>query len=239
MQQNKKQMISLLEIKAGEFTKPEAARLITEGYQHIHSSPFGNKDPLMAATQLKLQNNSQEPYFWEKIHSMTYAIKSSQDREKVIDSILQSEEMKDKRFLRERVRIVLEELCTNAIYHAYQMHGRDKYSRTKKIALSESETVVLRFGVAPNGIFLQVEDKGGTFRLSDVQKSFSRCYGQNQQIESKESGAGLGLYMIFETVTHLKVELCENKMTKISAWLSDSKNFSPSIFSFNFFEWKE
>ena len=70
-----------------------------------------------------------------------------------------------------------------------------------------------------------------------VAGAFKRCYGAaSHQIESKESGAGLGLYMVFESATHMKVVVFPGKTTIVSCWLSDKPVDGSDYFSFNFFE---
>jgi len=69
-----------------------------------------------------------------------------------------------------------------------------------------------------------------------ISQAFSRCYGDHStQIEDKEGGAGLGVYMVFEAVTHLKVSVTPGVSTEFSCWISDKKHFDPEYFSFNFF----
>ncbi len=97
------------------------------------------------------------------------------------------------------------------------------------------------FGWENNGLYLAIHDKGGTLSFQHVQDAFNRCYlgDQKDKIENKEGGAGLGLYMVFEAVTHLKVNITPGVSTVVSCWLQEKPRHVEESFSFNFFSRKE
>jgi hypothetical protein len=130
-------------------------------------------------------------------------------------------------------------MLTNALYHSYRREdGTEKYPRLAPVNLTDSEKVTIKFFADTHGFFLSVIDQGGSLLFPDIMKVFGRVYqGKGSpEMESKTGGAGLGIYLIFETATHLKIESTRNSQTIISCWVSDKKNFDPKKFSFNYFE---
>lgn len=226
------------EVIAGHFPKRDAAQYIYSGAHHVHSCSQGATDPFVVATQKALMNGDVPTYSWELPGAMELEVATSAERFDRIKEVTNNPLIKKYRDLREKVEGILEELLTNAIYHSYfNIRGERKYKRRDSVKLDAQETVKIRFIPAPDGIFLEVSDGGGAIRFDHVRNCFHRCYGSEQpQIEAKESGAGLGLYMIFESATHLKIVCDPYKRTTISCWIADKGNFDPDTFSFNYFE---
>jgi hypothetical protein len=227
-----------LEISCGIFSKREAAGLIAGGSQHVHSTLLGTRDVCWDATQARIVSKVQRDYPWEeKKLAKTVTIHSSKERHDVIRQAVAQLKTGPNRDLREKVLGVLEELITNSIYHPYRNEkGEPKYQRSKPAFLSDKEWLSVRFFSDARGVFLSVTDQGGTLNFPVISRAFSRCYGDHStQIEDKEGGAGLGVYMVFEAVTHLKITVDPGVSTEFSCWISDKKHFDPEYFSFNFF----
>jgi hypothetical protein len=74
--------------------------------------------------------------------------------------------------------------------------------------------------------------------FSQIQANFERCYQRkdNSQIHSKQGGAGLGLYVVFELATHIKVTSTSGFGTRIDCWFATASTFDPGYFSFNYFK---
>lgn len=230
--------IELDEISCGIYTKRKAAELIIQGCRHVHSTLLGARDMCFAMTQELVGGATPKDYSWEeKAKAKTITIHSSKERHDVIRQAVAGLKSGPNRDMREKVLGVLEELITNSIYHPYKdEQGAPKYHRSKPAFLTEKEWLTVRFYSDERGVYLSVSDQGGTLKFEDVRNAFSRCYGdQAKQIDDKESGAGLGTYMIFESVTHLKITVQKGLSTEFSCWISDKKHFDPEYFSFNFF----
>ncbi len=227
-------------ILVGNFSRQQVIEHLLIGINHIHSTPLGTEDPCYKITKYRLEKGKKYPYPWESYDNINRCLLlEAKKRYETIDSIIGDITLQNKSRLREKVRIVLEELITNSFYHAYkEKNGTEKYSRLERVKLKPSEGIVLCYSIKPNGIFISIVDKGGTLRFETIVAALKRCYGKTEsQIETKKSGAGLGLYMIFESVTHINIELTKNFMTKISCWISS--NESSDVFSFNFFDGEE
>lgn len=233
----RKKTTSLPEIALGTFSKAEAARIFTLGTRHIHSTDLGTEDPCYKVTCLSLKTSQPQVFPWELRPLKTLALSDSSKREELINKVLEDTGIQPKRNLSERVRCVLEELATNAIYHSYHNpDGQEKYPRRQVAHLTPEETITISYAANAQGVYLMVGDKGGSLCFDTVSSALRRCYGGNKtQIESKEGGAGLGLYMVFDAATHMKIELVEKKSTLISLWLADKASFNKERFSFNYF----
>jgi len=231
-----------LDIACEQLKKRDAALLVANGNHHIHSSPHGTKDLCYLTTREILSSGQQRrtQYPWELVGDSTQTfLRSSQDRHQIINKILEHTRAESKRHLRDAVTSILEELLTNAIYHPYQQGAElPKYQRKQRVTLSKEEMIRVTYGGNSSGVYLDVSDQGGALKFEDIARCFKRCYeaGANQ-IETKESGAGLGLYFVFDSSTHMKVEVKSNR-TSISCWISDKRNFDPLVFSFNYFDWR-
>lgn len=229
------------EILTGLFSKKEAGSRIADGCRHLHSSPMGAREPGAVLTREAIVAGKIPTYQWELVKGSQGAlVHSSTDRHAVIRQVAIESGAEAKRDLREKLASVLEELVSNAIYHAYMAPaGESKYPRQKPAQLAEDERIEVRFRATPTGIFLSVTDQGGALSFPKVAGSFRRCYGATErQIEDKESGAGLGLYMVFEVATHIKILRYPGRKTEISCWIAEKRAFDPDYFSFNFFEWR-
>jgi len=222
----------------GTFTRKEAGILISNGCQHIHSFS-GTTDPFVGATRNALEGNQIPTYTWEIPSSNVLTLSSSQERSDLQKKIFELGPPKIKKTLVNKINTVFEELATNAIYHSYQNStGKDKYPRRDVAELCEKEKVVLKFGWAPNrDFYLSVQDRGGFLKFERVAEVFERCYSdeKSDKIETKEGGAGLGLYMVFETVNHLKIEVQEGVSTTVSCSIAENSRLASDTYSFNFF----
>lgn len=227
------------ELACGLYSKQEAARLIAEGTCHVHSSTLGARDAYARITDEAVRAGSQIPYPWEHAKTAaTITLKTSKERHTRVAEIVDKLKIESDLKLKDRVGCVLEELISNAIYHGYKSSGESKYERSASVTLSADEVVTVRFAHVDNGVYLSVQDQGGTVNAADIGSSFHRCYKKgNDQVSAKESGAGLGLYMAFELSTHVRVDVWPGQKTIVSCWLSDKRTFDPDLFSFNYYEW--
>ncbi|NBX93028.1 MAG: hypothetical protein EB078_00185 [Proteobacteria bacterium] len=224
----------------GLFSKMEAALKISEGIRHLHSTVLGLQDACVVNTQ-QLQKGVKAQYTWEinSFDKLDY-FENSSDRHSIIQNIIETTQFGKTLQNRNRLQCVAEELLTNAFYHAYKSsQGQEKYLRQNPAQLTQPEAIGIGFKENKEGLHLVVEDHGGSLMFANLASCFSRCYapkGQRELIEQKGSGAGLGLFMIFENVTHLHMRVSPNQRTLISCWLSNMSSFDPDNFSFNFFE---
>jgi anti-sigma regulatory factor (Ser/Thr protein kinase) len=232
--------IILEQSSVGLFSKKEAAGLIASGCAHVHSSMVGIKDPLVKLTYEGLDSKSLVNYPWEIVNdaSKTF-VTNSKDRKWIIKEILSLLKVKTASAMEDRIWTSLEELLTNSLFHAYHNpDGTEKYKRKENVELLPEERILLTFQRGAQGIFLSVKDSGRGLPLNKIQTSFDRCYKVTNlsQVETKEGGAGLGLYVVFELTTHLKIVSHSNSGTEINCWFANPSAAASDYFSFNYFE---
>ena len=236
----KKNGKSQSEVVTGLFSKAEAADLISKGIRHLHSSILGALDPC-AQTTNHLLSSQKKCYSWDLTSaSKVLRVTRSSERSNILDTICSTTAFGQRTQNRNSLKQILEELLTNAIYHAYKESGsKDKYHRLISAHLSQDEEVSVRYAENSSGLFLSVEDQGGKLRFDSIASCLKRCYSQTHhlvQIEQKHEGAGLGLYFIFELSTHMSVFVKTDESTRFVLWIASSGQADPDNFSFNFFE---
>jgi anti-sigma regulatory factor (Ser/Thr protein kinase) len=223
----------------GLYSKKEGASFISAGTSNLHSSSLGTKDSFARQTIEAIDHETIPKYAWElEKDSLETIITASADRHQKILEAAEQCGVANRRGMQEKFTSILEELVSNAIFHAYLGNDLEpKYKRRSQVILDPKEHIKIQYQGTGSGVFLQVTDQGGTLKLEDLSAAFKRCYGpKKQQIDSKEGGAGLGFYMIFEYATHFKIVTHLGQKTIISCWLTDHKSFDPDYFSFNFFQ---
>lgn len=239
MNAKKKKIITPVQaVIRATMTKREAAELVAAGNLHIHSTPLTDKDPCAKKTQDWLSTGKVPTYPWEKpVIAQKIKVTSSSERHTLIHRLVNNPLLIHRREMRERLEITLEELLSNSLYHAYRNKtGVDKYHRKQPVELSKNEQLELLYLPTEEGIYLSLTDFGGNLQYEKVAANLSRCYGGSSvQIENKESGAGLGLYIIFDNCTHTKITCTANVRTNISCWISDKTHLQTNVFSFNYF----
>jgi anti-sigma regulatory factor (Ser/Thr protein kinase) len=240
MNAERKIVMSGPEVVTGHWPKRDAAQRIAQGAKHLHSSSLGDIDPCAVLTKKAVVEGGIPVYPWETRQKLIHLhIASSSDRHAWADQLKTSSGISLKRDLSEKLTSILEEMLTNALYHSIRLaDGSEKYPRRQSVNLAENEKVTIKFCADKNGFFLSVIDQGGSLLFPDIRRVFSRVYQGDEkspQMETKVSGAGLGIYLIFENATHLKIESTKKAQTTISCWVSD-KTVDPTQFSFNYFE---
>jgi hypothetical protein len=115
---------------------------------------------------------------------------------------------------------VTDELLTNALYNApVDQAGQHRYASTSRkvpVELTEQEApeVTLRFSDGRLGI--GVCDPFGTLTPARLLGHLARCFRKSkEQIEQKAGGAGLGLYQVLESLSHLVVNLSPGRRTEM------------------------
>ncbi len=136
-----------------------------------------------------------------------------------------------------------DEMLTNAMYNApVDKSGRPCYAATNrrsKISLRTSEHVTLTYGVRKGVFGISVRDQFGRLRLDHLSKSIRRCVSQQDPIEQKAGGAGLGLFLIARTARQFVVNVAPGTSSEvIGLWNLDRQRIkqSHSHHSLHYFE---
>jgi hypothetical protein len=145
--------------------------------------------------------------------------------------------------LEQRIANITDELVTNAVYNAPRLpDGRPRYAhidRREKIQLEPHEHAVLQWGCDGRYLALSVADRFGSLRGETVAGYLKKCFRRgSDQIDQKPGGAGLGLYMMFTSVTQLVFNVAPGRRTEVIALFyirSESRGFKRSGRSLNVF----
>jgi PEGA domain-containing protein len=111
-----------------------------------------------------------------------------------------AEAMGVRRKYRESIEQCLDEMLMNALYDApVDEHGRQIFSEipTKtRISLRVEQKVVVQYACDGAQFAVAVRDAFGTLERATVLRYLHKCLHNEQQIDRKAGGAGLGLYLM-------------------------------------------
>jgi len=110
-----------------------------------------------------------------------------------------------RRKYREAIEQCIDEMLMNALYDApVDEHGRPIFSEipTKtRISLRVEQKVVVQYACDGKQFVVGVRDAFGTLDRTTVLRYLHKCLHNEQQIDRKTGGAGLGLYLITNSST--------------------------------------
>jgi hypothetical protein len=152
-----------------------------------------------------------------------YELKSSAERSSALDSL--------EAFLRELdlqqamntvILTVADELMMNAVYSAPRDDlGRPKYEhldRRSQFDLTDKERVLLRYGCDGRNVVLSVNDNFGALAREMIFKYIgSGLFKEKGVIEQKDGGAGLGLHLVFNSISQLVFNVDRGRRTEVIA----------------------
>lgn len=111
----------------------------------------------------------------------------------------------------------LDELLTNAIYNGPR--GADSaprwVDRETEVTLGEAEAISVRLVADERRLAVSVHDPFGSLSPKQVLDYLAKCFRQGEdQLDTKEGGAGLGLYYVFEHCSHFALNIAPQRMTE-------------------------
>lgn len=115
---------------------------------------------------------------------------------------------------------VADELLMNAIFDAPRdEHGNAKYHNHDRghLELEPHEAVKLRYCCDGRYVALSVTDPFGSLDRAVMLKYLNRCLGTPVAMEEREAGAGLGLYIVFNSITQLAFNIQAGQATEVVA----------------------
>lgn len=138
---------------------------------------------------------------------------------------------------------VADELVTNAVYNApVDGEGRHRFadwSRRREIQLDPHEEVVVKYCCDGHRLAISITDPFGSLTMDRVLDYLAKCLRkEDDQVDEKEGGAGLGLYYIFDALSHFIVNLKPGSVTEMVGIMEIKgtyKDFSARPKSFNLF----
>ena len=115
---------------------------------------------------------------------------------------------------------VADELLMNAMFNAPRDEsGKPKYVDHDRswLELEPDETVSLKYCCDGRYIALSISDQFGSLDRDVMLKYLNRCLAAPVEIEEREAGAGLGLYIVFNSITQLAFNIHADHATEVIA----------------------
>jgi hypothetical protein len=177
-------------------------------------------------------------------HVYEIPITGAQDRDAAVDLMIDfARRLELGPELEDRIATITDELVTNAVYNAPRLaDGTPRYAhvdRRQKIRLEPHEYARLQYGCDGRYLALSVTDFFGSLRGETVASYLRKCFRRgDDQIDAKSGGAGLGIYMTFNSVTQLVFNLAAGRKTEVIALFyirSEARGFRRSGRSLNVF----
>lgn len=141
------------------------------------------------------------------------------------------------------VAIVTDELVTNALYNApvddEARHIFAAVDRRTPVSMPDDRVVVVRFAWDNRTFGLSTEDAYGSLDWQKVLAYMRKCFaGGDAQIDEKEGGAGIGLYMVFNMVNRFVVNISPGRRSEALGFVTISASYKRVLgegHSFNLF----
>jgi hypothetical protein len=138
---------------------------------------------------------------------------------------------------------VVDELVTNAIYNApVSGAGERRYAhlpRTQEVALEHGEEVEVKLCCDGRRLGVAVSDPFGSITQERVLDYLAKCFRKSwDQVDTKPGGAGLGLYYLFQALSHMVVNIRAGERTEFIGLIDVGgtyKDFAGKPKSFNLF----
>ena len=136
-----------------------------------------------------------------------------------------------------------DEMLTNALYNApVDETGASRFahlSRTQPVTLGDDEAVVVTLCSDGKEMGIAVSDPFGSLKAGTITQYLAKCLRRGSDlVDEKEGGAGLGLFYVFEAVSHFVVNLQAGRRTEMIGILDVRgryKDFVARPKSFNVF----
>jgi hypothetical protein len=175
-----------------------------------------------------------------------HKIKSTEQKRQIIDE-LEEYLLRIDCFdaVKNAVLLVADELIMNAIFNAPRdIEGNPKYAdldRADRLDLEPNETVTFRYACDGKNIALSVKDQFGSLDRDVILEYLKRGFrdeGPAEIEEDRKGGAGLGLYLVFSSITQLTFNIHAGVSTEVIAMFyarSGGRAFKASGRSLNLF----
>lgn len=162
-------------------------------------------------------------YFPWGVTVFSMEVKNYQEKTDAIDLIMASAETSGMRGpVRDRIQLVSDELLMNALYHApTDDEGKERYrnvARKELTKLEEVSAVKVQYGCSGRYFGVSVRDEFGSLTRAKIVDYLTRiAQGVGAQIESKMTGAGLGIVSVAQSVSKLVFNIVPGVSTEVIA----------------------
>jgi anti-sigma regulatory factor (Ser/Thr protein kinase) len=162
-----------------------------------------------------------QKYFPWGVTSFSMVVKNHDEKHKAIEILMQYANLAGVRGgVRDRIQLVCDELMMNALYHApTDKEGKELYAgkSLKELAqLDHVSPIEVRYACSGRYFGVSVRDGGGSLSR-DRALEYMRKAQATAAIETKTSGAGLGLVSVLKSVSKLVFNLEPGSSTEVVA----------------------
>jgi hypothetical protein len=185
-----------------------------------------------------------EKYFSWGVDCSSARIQSSMDKGALLKNIgVYAEALGVNPRLAGQFCTVADELITNALYNAPRDasgNARNAHmSRAEPVFLQANEQIDIRYCCDGRILGISVSDPFGSLTKERLLNYLAKCLRKGtDQVDTKPGGAGLGLYYIFEGVSHLIVNIAPGEQTEVIGLIDvrgSYRDFAGAQKSFNVF----
>jgi hypothetical protein len=185
-----------------------------------HDERFDDDEFISSATKaLRGEVFGLQKYFPWGVTTFTMVVKNYDEKTKAIDIMLRYATMAGVRGpVRDRIQLVADELMMNALYHApVDERGGELYAGKTQKELSQLgavSAIQVQYGCSGRYFGIAVRDGSGSLRREKALDYLVRARS-GAQIESKATGAGLGLVSVLSSVSKLIFNLAPKASTEV------------------------
>ncbi len=158
----------------------------------------------------------------KKLRQLNIPFYASDEKEEILDVIGQyMRSIAASGVLEADVRLVADELFTNAIFNAGFQQTPGGAARTNSIVLNDKQTCRLLVGAQDDRLVLVCEDLFGSLNILKLLTRIRKCYeeGAYNAITWDKAGAGIGSFLIFQSCISVYYAVQENERTMIACVL--------------------
>jgi anti-sigma regulatory factor (Ser/Thr protein kinase) len=187
-----------------------------------YDSMFDDDEFVATATKaLRGEIFGLQKYFPWGVTSFSMVVKNHEEKGKAIEILMQYANLAGVRGgVRDRIQLVCDELMMNALYHApTDKEGKELYAgkTLKELAqLDMVNPIEVRYACSGRYFGVSVRDGGGSLSR-DRALEYMRKAQASAAIETKTSGAGLGLVSVLKSVSKLVFNLEFGVSTEVVA----------------------
>ncbi len=170
-------------------------------------------------------------YFPPSARRWRTALKRSSERHGVLAHIVSTLEESglQARFV-EQLRLAADELLTNAFFNApTDDKGERPYAathRSEEVVLPDDRGVEVEVATVGGQVGLLVADGYGSLSPSTIVGYLGKCLRAGaDQVDEKDGGAGLGLFYVFEAVSHFVINVAPTTRTEMIGVLDASVRY--------------
>lgn len=187
-----------------------------------HDERFDDDEFIASATKaLRGDVFGLQKYFPWGVTTFSMVLESYEQKNKAIDILLRYAQLAGVRGpVRDRIQVVADELMMNALYHApVDDEGKERFRNKSLKELAQLEKVPaiqVRYGSTGRYFGISVRDGGGSLTRQKALDYLMRAR-TGAHIETKSTGAGLGLISVLRSCSKLVFNLDPGHSTEVIA----------------------